>query len=104
MENSEINYIWKHRKRLHLGQRRMAYLLGHSDHKQICKWEKGDVVPNLQNALRLSYILQIPVESLFMELYRDMAEEVEERQKSLPKGVQKRSNSETLISESNPQK
>ncbi len=80
----------------------MAYLLGHSDHKQFCKWEKGDVVPSLQNALRLSYILQIPVESLFAELYRDLAEEVQERQKPLTKEVQKRSN-EVPISESSPQ-
>ncbi|MGE5446575.1 MAG: hypothetical protein ACM3SR_18575 [Ignavibacteriales bacterium] len=82
----------------------MAYLLGHFDHKQICKWEKGDVVPNLQNALRLSYILQVPVELLFAELYRNLGEEVEERQKSLPREVQKRSNNELLISESSPQK
>jgi DNA-binding XRE family transcriptional regulator len=100
MELNSINYIWKHRKRLLLGQKRIAYLLGHSDHKQICKWEKGEVVPSLQNALRLSYILQTPVESLFVDLYRSLGEEVEERQKSIPE-EDKRSNERHQFSKTN---
>ena len=100
MKENSINHIWKHRKRAKLGQKNIAYLLGHSGGTEFSKWEAGKRLPNLQNALKLSYIFQTPVESLFSDLYRDLGEEVEERRKSLPKEV-KRSNHEEHLSSVN---
>jgi transcriptional regulator with XRE-family HTH domain len=85
MEETQINYIWKYRKKAGLGQKEIAHLLGCMDHTQFSKWERGEKLPNLENALRLAYILQTPVESLFGDLYRNLSAEIEERLKSLPK-------------------
>lgn len=101
MEEPQINYIWKYRKKAGLGQKQVAHLLGCADHTQFSKWERNEKLPNLQNALRLAYILQTPVESLFGGLYRNVGEEIEERQKLLPKEVQ-RSKDESLFSETSP--
>ncbi len=91
MEEPQINHIWKYRKIARLGQKQVAHLLGCTDHTQFSKWERGEKLPNLQNALKLSNILQTPVESLFGDLYRNLSEEVEERRKSLPKEVKRSS-------------
>jgi transcriptional regulator with XRE-family HTH domain len=99
MEETQINHIWKYRKIARLGQKQVAHLLGCADHTQFSKWERNEKLPNLQNALRLSYILQTPVESLFGGLYRNLSEEIDERLKSLPKEVQKRSNDDLRFSE-----
>lgn len=100
MEEPQINYIWKHRKRAGLAQKQVAHLLGCADHTQFSKWERSEKLPNLQNALKLSYILQTPLESLFGDLYRNLSEEVEESRKSLPKEM-KRSNHGYQFSELN---
>jgi transcriptional regulator with XRE-family HTH domain len=91
MEEPQINYIWKYRKKAGLAQKQVAHLLGCTDHTQFSKWERGEKLPNLQNALRLAFILDTPVESLFGDLYRDLSEEVEEKRKSLPKEVKRSS-------------
>src|ERR1700739_3330537 len=103
MEEASINYIWKYRKRARLVQKQVAYLLGDTDATQFSKWENGKKLPSLENALKLSCILKTPVEVLFENLYRSVDEEIERKEKTIPRGVQ-RSNNEVLISESNPQK
>jgi DNA-binding XRE family transcriptional regulator len=90
-QETQINYIWKYRRLARLAQKQIAHLLGCADHTQFSKWERGEKLPNLQNALRLAYILQTPVESLFGGLYRNVGEEVEEKRKSLPKEVKRSS-------------
>ncbi|HEX3033939.1 MAG TPA: helix-turn-helix transcriptional regulator [Thermodesulfobacteriota bacterium] len=95
MEDNQINYIWKHRKRGKLRQRDVASLLGHADHKQYIRWERGEILPNLQNALKLSSILHASVESLFDDLYRSLSAEIEDKLKSLPEEI-KRSSSNNL--------
>lgn len=83
MEISSLNYIWKHRKRKRLGQKRIAYLLGHTCSTQFSKWESGKILPSLENALKLAYILDVPVESLFGDLYSDLRRDVEKRERAL---------------------
>lgn len=75
-----INYIWKYRNKKRIGQKRLAHLLGHYDSALISKWENGKVVPTTQNLFKLSYILQVPAETIFPGLYNKCSEEVEERQ------------------------
>lgn len=83
MESYPINHIWKHRKRRRLGQKRIAYLLGHSCSTQFSKWESGKILPSLENALKLAYILDVPVESLFGDLYGGLRRDVEKRERAL---------------------
>lgn len=83
MEISPINHIWKYRKRKRLGQKRIAYLLGHACSTQFSKWESGKILPNLENAFKLAYILDVPVESLFGDLYSDLRKDVEKKERAL---------------------
>lgn len=83
MEINSLNHIWKHRKRKGLGQKRIAYLLGHACATQFSRWERGKKLPNLENALKLAYILDVPVESLFGDLYSDLRRVVEKREQAL---------------------
>jgi len=66
----------KHQNRLDYFRRRMRFstshighLLGHKDSSTYCDYERGDRVPSLVNAFRLSAILRTPVEFLFPSLY-----------------------------------
>ena len=83
MKISSINHIWKYRKRKRLGQKRIAYLLGHACSTQFSKWERGKILPNLENALKLAYILDVPVESIYGDLFRDIRKDVEKKDKAL---------------------
>ncbi|MEQ9617726.1 MAG: helix-turn-helix transcriptional regulator [Deltaproteobacteria bacterium] len=83
MEISSINHIWKYRKRKRLGQKRIAYLLGHTCPTQFSKWESGKILPNLENALKLAYILDAPVESLFGDLFSDLRKDVDKKELAL---------------------
>lgn len=91
MEFSSINHIWKYRKRKGLGQKRIAYLLGHASSTQLSKWERGKILPNLENALKLAYILEVPIESLFSDLYTDLGHDVVRKDRTLS-GETNRSN------------
>jgi hypothetical protein len=51
-------------------------------------------VPNLDNILRLSYILQTPVEALYHERYKALSKEVEARGSTLPQRRAKVENNE----------
>ena len=41
-------------------------------------------MPTVQNLFKLAHILQVPAETLYTDLYRRCAKEVDEREKSLP--------------------
>lgn len=79
----------KHQNRLDYFRRRMKFstshighLLGHKDSSTYCDYERGDRIPSLVNAFRLSAILRTPVEFLFPSLYdglRDAIRAEEER-------------------------
>ena len=61
----------------------MAYFLGHSTCTQFSRWERGKKLPNLQNALKIAYVLGIPIETIFGDLYRSIGRELEKKQKLL---------------------
>jgi DNA-binding XRE family transcriptional regulator len=71
-----------YRRRMRFSQRHVAFLLGHTNSSVWSRWERGERVPSLTNALRLGIILRIPVEFLFYSLHdqlRNQIRAVEER-------------------------
>ncbi len=84
MQPIEVNHIWKYRKGARMGQKRLAHLLNHANHSQVSSWERGASVPTVQNLFKLAHILQIPAETLYADLYRRCAKEVDKREESLP--------------------
>jgi transcriptional regulator with XRE-family HTH domain len=52
-------------------QKQLAGFLSYKNASHISDWEHGKKLPTLKNAIRLSHILNAPVESLFPGLVRD---------------------------------
>jgi transcriptional regulator with XRE-family HTH domain len=66
-KRAATNRLWRYRKERQLSQQHIAHLLGHRTGAQVSRWESGEKVPTLDNALLLARILDTPVESLFAE-------------------------------------
>lgn len=80
----------KHQNRLDYFRRRMRFstshighLLGHKDSSTYCDYERGDRMPTLVNAFRLSAILRTPVEFLFPSLYDGLREAIRAEEERL---------------------
>ena len=73
------NRLWITRIRTGMSRKRLAMMLGQRSTSQICRWERGEQIPTLENALMLSHVLQLPVEFLFRGLRQRVVTEVEER-------------------------
>jgi transcriptional regulator with XRE-family HTH domain len=66
-KRAATNRLWRYRKERQLSQQHIAHLPGHRTGAQVSRWESGEKVPTLDNALLLARILDTPVESLFAE-------------------------------------
>ena len=73
------NRLWLARKRMSLGQKQVAHLLGHRTRDQISRYERGLRTPTLRIAMELSIIYRTPLHLLFPDLYRQVQEELLQR-------------------------
>jgi len=73
------NRLWRYRKERQLSQRHIARLLGHRTGAQVSRWELGEKIPTLDNALLLARILDTPVESLFAERAAELHARLDQR-------------------------
>lgn len=73
------NRLWRHRTEHQLSQRDIARLLGIKNSAQVSRWENGDKIPTLDNALMLSCILKTPVEVLFAERLAELQAAIDTR-------------------------
>ena len=64
--------LYRNRRKLRL--RDVALLVGQRDAAHVSHWEKGGRVPSLDNALRLSAALKVPVEILFLRRFNELRE------------------------------
>lgn len=63
------NRLWQVRKQRGFGQKQIARLLHHRQHEQLSRFEQGQRLPNLTQALTLEIIYGVPVRALFPGLY-----------------------------------
>jgi len=73
------HFLWRARKRSHLGQKNVAFLIGHKAHNKISLYESGQRIPTLQTALELEIIYKVPVRLLFYQLFSRAMWRVRER-------------------------
>src|SRR5438552_2204497 len=66
-KRATANRLWRYRTERQFSQRHIARLLGHPTGTQVSRWETGQKIPTLDNALRLACVLETPVESLFAD-------------------------------------
>lgn len=82
-KNRIPNQIRCYRRRRNLKLRQVAMLAGLTTPSHLSHWEKGRKVPNLKNALRLSAIIQCPVEILFYDLFNAIRHDVFVKRRSI---------------------
>lgn len=77
MPNINSNSLALRRKRLGYEQKQIATLLKHKTKHQICRYENGQRIPNLKEAIKLSILYGLPVRVLFKNYVRECREEIE---------------------------
>ena len=77
------NHITTRRKRLAFSQHDVAFLMGTHGGAGISRYELSSQTPNLETALALEAILQIPIRDLFAGLYEEVVQRVVVRAKTL---------------------
>ena len=82
--NENLNSLWIARKKVGLGQKSVARLLGHKSTSPISEYETGRLMPGLRTALKLSLIYRTPLPELYMPLYRQVEQEVESARLKIP--------------------
>lgn len=87
IKNQYQNRLDYFRRRMKFSTSQIGHLLGHKDSSTYCDYERGDRLPTLLNAFRLSAILRTPVEFLFPSLYDSLRDAIraEEERMEMPK-------------------
>ena len=76
LKTSHLNRLWIARKRIGLGQKSVARLLGYHCTSPISEYENGRLLPNLPMALKLSIIYNTPLSQLYASLYGKLEQEI----------------------------
>jgi len=76
------------RRRMRFSTSHIGHLLGHKDSSTYCDYERGDRLPSLVNAFRLSVILRTPVEFLFPSLYDSLRDSIRAEEERLAVPIQ----------------
>lgn len=66
------NYLRTFRKRSHLSQDEVAYLLGSGSGSKISRYERFARVPTLQTAMALEVIFGVPIHELFAGMFNQV--------------------------------
>jgi DNA-binding XRE family transcriptional regulator len=77
------NYIRTQRKRAHLTQREVAFLIGSKTSANICRHERSEQTPNLQTLLAYEILFRTPVRSLFGGVHQDVKQNIISRTRLL---------------------
>lgn len=79
-----ISYLMTYRRmQTTHSQRDVAFLLGYTHGAQVLRWEKGERMPTLAHALKLSYITKTPVEELFRGHFAAAKDQVDLQEEQL---------------------
>lgn len=79
-----LNSLWLARKKIGLGQKSVARLLGHRTVSAISEYETGRILPNLHTALKLAFIYHTPIADLYAPLCGQVEREINDRRGTLP--------------------
>ena len=77
------NYIRTHRKRTHLTQNEVAFLLGSKNSAHVCRHERLEQTPNLPTMLAYEILFRTPVRNLFRETHQDVEQKLLHRTRLL---------------------
>lgn len=72
------NLLRKHRKVQGATEQEVGRILG-TRRSRVSRWERGDCLPSLVNALKLAALYHVMVEALFSDLHKRLRDEVAHR-------------------------
>lgn len=81
------NRLWWYRKKLGYSQKGVALLLGHQSSARVCDYERGNQMPSLETALKLSIILQTPIVTLYPQRYAQLEQGIKQREGKLKRSA-----------------
>lgn len=70
------NQLQRYREKRSLCQRDVADMMGVDLPSEIYRWEQGQRMPSLINALKLSSALNCPIEILFLDHFKQIRKEM----------------------------
>jgi transcriptional regulator with XRE-family HTH domain len=79
------NQLRKYRKARGLKQRDAARILGFADSSRISRWERGLCLPTANNLFKLAAAYRTLVDALYIDVLRDIREEVRKRERRVLK-------------------
>ena len=75
-KTNQANQLRIYRKKRGIRLRGVAKMIGQSSSAHISHWERGNKLPSLTNALKLSAAIQCPVEVLFLDLFNQLRTDI----------------------------
>lgn len=82
------NNLDMYRRRMQFSQEQIAHLLGYKDNSVWSKYERGQRLPSLVNALKLAIVLRVPIEFLFHMLHDDLRDQIRADEERLAQPTQ----------------
>jgi transcriptional regulator with XRE-family HTH domain len=82
--NHYLNKLWIARKKIGLGQKSVARLLGHRTVSAVSEYETGRLLPSLRTALKLAAIYRVPVSELYAPMCGEIEREIADAQQKKP--------------------
>ena len=79
------NRIWKYRTLKGLKQEELAFLLGHKTPTQISRYERGLVMPKVEQISKICFGLGTEIQSLYPNQIKEWQREVEIQKEKLRK-------------------
>jgi len=76
LNSIKSNQIRRYRKKRYLRQRDVSKRMELKHRIDLYRWEKGEIIPSLINALKLSAALDCPVEILFIDHYKQIRQDM----------------------------
>ena len=77
------NYLLTHRKRAHLTQDEMAFLVGSGSGTTVSRYEHYTQRPRLEMVLAYEIVTGTPARELFAGLYDDLEQQIQKRSRQL---------------------
>jgi transcriptional regulator with XRE-family HTH domain len=79
------NRIWKYRNINGFKQEELAFLIGQDAPSQVSRYERGLVIPKLEQLIKLCYAMDTKIESIYPQLMKKWHQEVENKKERLRK-------------------
>lgn len=89
------NLLRKYRRIKGLKQIDVANILGLKSASRISRWEQGTCTPNTLNVFKLSVLYKVMVDSLFIDVFRELRSEIQKREMKYFNAKKNKSNEQT---------